>query len=94
VGADEPKASGATLWVAFLFHRPGLRLFAPQPISTRVRRANVAAALATLAAIAVAVALAPIGHRQMAGFLTWFAGHVGWGAYLAINLHRQSPLTR
>lgn len=71
---------------AWAGHAPALRLLYREPLQRELHRANWVAAAATIAGIALAIALAPPQTRWAWVLLTWLVGHVAWGTYLACKL--------
>jgi hypothetical protein len=74
--------------IAFLFHGPGLRLLTSFRMSRSLFRANLVALGITLAAMAYAGAVAPVGSKGAAIFLAWIVGHFGWSAILSFSVLR------
>ncbi len=72
--------------IAFVGHLPGLWLVYREGIPHALRRPNLLAVGATLAAMGVAGVGAPAGSRGWAVLITWGVGHFAWGAYLAFHL--------
>lgn len=70
--------------IGFLGHAPGLWLVAGHRLDGATARLNVAAALATLAAMAGGYAL----HRGLGLFIAWVVGHFIWSTVLAVRLGR------
>jgi hypothetical protein len=76
--------------VALFLHAPGLWLIYREPLPKELRRPNLVAATATLAAMAATFWLAPPPWGRPWGVLAaWLAGHLAWGTYLARNLSRR-----
>ncbi|MBS2028863.1 MAG: hypothetical protein JST54_13255 [Deltaproteobacteria bacterium] len=74
--------------VGFLGHAPGLWLIARFKLDPVTARLNVAAALATVAAIVGA----GFHAGGWAAFLAWVGGHFAWSGVLAYRLlHIASP---
>ncbi len=68
--------------IAFVGHLPGLWLFYRETIPPPLRTPNAIAVGLTLAAMAVAYAVAD----GWAVLWTWIVGHFAWGTYLAAKL--------
>lgn len=76
--------------VALFLHAPGLWLIYREPLPKELRRPNLVAATATLAAMAATFWLAPPAWGRPWGVLAaWLAGHLGWGACLVAQLSRR-----
>jgi hypothetical protein len=72
-----------TLWIAFLFHVPGLKLLTDEPIPDGIAIPNLLAIGLTLAAT---VGLG--WHRWWAGAAAFAVGHVAWGVWLSRRVAR------
>ncbi|MEM6988947.1 MAG: hypothetical protein AAF721_00575 [Myxococcota bacterium] len=78
--------------IAAVGHAPALWIVYREPLPPVVRRPNLIAALATLAAMIAGGVLAPAEQRWVTVFWVWLAGHFLWGAYLFAKL--PPPLSR
>jgi hypothetical protein len=74
-----------TLWIAFLFHVPGLKLLTDEPIPGVVLIPNLLAIAATLAAT-VGLGL----QRWWYGAAAFAVGHFVWGAWLSRRVARSA----
>ncbi len=74
---------------AFLGHAPGLWLVCREPLPRALWVPNAVAVLGTLAAAATAWWTVRPPLRLAAALAAWAAGHVLWGAFLAVRLPRR-----
>jgi hypothetical protein len=75
---------------AFLGHAPGLWLVCREPLPRALWLPNAVAALGTIAAAAAAWGTVRPPVRLAAAVAAWSAGHVLWGAFLAVRLPRRA----
>jgi hypothetical protein len=78
---------------AFLGHAPGLWLVCREPLPRALWVPNAVAVLGTLVATAAAWWTARPPVRLAAALAAWAAGHVLWGAFLAVRLPRRTAGT-
>lgn len=70
--------------LAFAGHAPGLWLVARHRLDRDTAKLNGLAVALTVAAVVVAGA----ARGGRAAFVTWLAGHLVWGAVLALRVRR------
>jgi len=82
-----PTSNRARRIVALVGHAPALWLCYSEQLSPPLKRANAIAIGLSLAALAVALSIAPPAiSKLVVGVIVWAVCYVGWGAYLAWRL--------